>query len=152
MNVSQSEYLAYDVYFFFFFWTSAQLPSGVLCKPPELPCCQEVWVPAETPLHLPGALQVDRTDILFSHWQITGDRERKMSGHVSPHYIMKPFHTSVALFELHLAFSLILPQCLMEFLLQFGYWLFLSFTVCLISAPLHFPELSGYISIPTSMR
>lgn len=52
-------------------------PRGVLCRTPELSCCQEVWVPAETPLHLPSALQVDRSDILFSHWQITADRQRE---------------------------------------------------------------------------
>lgn len=59
------------------FWTSVQFPLGVSCKPPELPCCQEVWVPGETPLHLPGTLQVDCSDILFSHRQIVADRERK---------------------------------------------------------------------------
>lgn len=59
-----------------FFWASVHLPLGILFKPPELPCCQKVWVPAETPLHLPGALQVHCSDILFSHWQIAADRER----------------------------------------------------------------------------
>lgn len=61
-----------------FFWACVQFPLGVLREPPELPCCQEVWVPAETPLHLPGALQVDHSDILFSHRQITADRERNV--------------------------------------------------------------------------
>lgn len=67
----------------------------------QLPCCQEDWVPVETPLHLPGTLQVDRTDILFSHWQIKADRE---SGHVLPYHIVELFYITVTLFELYVTF------------------------------------------------
>lgn len=73
---------------FIFFWrASARFPSGVFFpEPPELPCCQEVWVPAETPLHLPAALQVHRSDILFSRWQTTAGGERR----VPRHHLAKP--------------------------------------------------------------
>lgn len=58
-------------------FSSFSFPSGVLCRTPELAYCQEVCVPAETPFHLPAALQVD-SDILFSHWQIAVERYGKI--------------------------------------------------------------------------